>query len=52
MFPDLGKYAVAVLSAYGVALAVLIGLVWLSITQDRKARKALKQLEGEGSLHK
>jgi len=43
--PDLGKYAAEVLSAYGISLALLGGLVWASVRASRKMRDALEQLE-------
>ncbi len=45
--PELGKYATEVLSAYGVALLLMAGLVWLSLRRGSKARAALKQIEQE-----
>ena len=45
MMPDLGKYAVAVLSAYavsGVLLAGLIGWVW---ARSRRIRSAMAAAE-------
>ncbi|MEM8554352.1 MAG: heme exporter protein CcmD [Pseudomonadota bacterium] len=45
MIPDLGKYAGAVLSAYGVSLALLLGLVLVSVIAGRKASAALKDAE-------
>ncbi|WGI20226.1 heme exporter protein CcmD [Amylibacter sp. IMCC11727] len=45
MIPDLGKYAADVLSAYAVALLLLVGLVVLSVRQAAKARAALTQAE-------
>ncbi len=45
MIPDLGKYAADVLSAYAVALLLLVGLVVLSVRQAAKARAALAQVE-------
>lgn len=51
MIPDLGKYALEVLSAYVVSLVLLIGLIWISLRAGRKARAALKDIEArrEGS---
>jgi len=40
--PDLGKYAVWVLSAYGVSLALILALVALSWRQSVRARAALE----------
>lgn len=42
---SLGKYAGTVLSAYGVALALLLGLVALSMWQSAKVRRALAAQE-------
>ncbi|WP_071673405.1 heme exporter protein CcmD [Nioella nitratireducens] len=39
--PDLGRYATEVLSAYGVTLLLLVGLIAGSIW---KARRVLRQL--------
>lgn len=43
--PELGKYAATVLSAYGISLTLLAGIVVLSWMQSRKAVKALKEAE-------
>ena len=43
--PDLGKYAVSVLSAYGVSLVVLAGLVWMTLAQGRKVRSEMQEVE-------
>ena len=45
MMPDLGKYAVEVGLAYGVSIALLVGIVWISVVQSRKADAALKEAE-------
>lgn len=45
MIPELGKYAGPVLSAYGVSIVLMIGVVWLSLIQSSKARKALAEEE-------
>lgn len=45
MIPDLGKYADAVLSAYGISVLLLIALVWLSLVQSVRARKKLAEEE-------
>ncbi len=42
---ELGKYAGTVLSAYGVALALLLGLVALSLWQSARVRRALEAQE-------
>ena len=43
--PDLGKYAVEVLSAYGVSILLLAGIVALSWARARKVRRALEEAE-------
>lgn len=45
--PDLGKYATEVLSAYGVTLLLMAGLVLMSLRRGRKARAALQNIEKE-----
>ncbi|EYD71637.1 heme exporter protein CcmD [Limimaricola hongkongensis] len=42
---DLGKYAVEVISAWGVSLALLAGLVWWSVRRGRIVRAELKKVE-------
>jgi heme exporter protein D len=46
--PDLGKYAVEVLAAYGVSLALLGGLVVLSFLRSARVRRALDEAETRG----
>lgn len=43
--PDLGKYAVEVGAAYAVSIALLVGLVAISIMRARKTARALKEAE-------
>ena len=45
MIPDLGKYAIDVLSAYVIALALLFALVAFSLRQSAKARADLERAE-------
>ena len=47
MMPDLGKYAAAVLSSYGVTIVLLVLLVWLSLRRARKVQARLRQVEGK-----
>ena len=47
MMPDLGKYAVEVLSAYAASLVLLVALLLLSVRRGRAARAALKEIEAE-----
>lgn len=44
--PDLGKYAVEVLSAYGATLGIIALLIWASWRRGRKVREELHALEG------
>lgn len=44
--PELGKYSVEVLSAYGVTLVLLAGIVLLSWLQARRIKGELSKLEG------
>lgn len=50
--PDLGKYADAVLSAYAISLAFIIGLVALSLWQSRQARMRLAEVEARSNAAK
>lgn len=43
--PDLGKYAAAVLSAYGVTLLLLAGIVVASLRHSAVARRRLDDIE-------
>ena len=45
--PDLGKYATEVISAYGVSLLLLAGLVLLSLRKGRRARADLARIEAK-----
>ncbi|WP_378213320.1 heme exporter protein CcmD [Aquicoccus sp. G2-2] len=45
MMPDLGKYAFAVLSSYGVAIAMILALVALSVRRSRKMKAELDEVE-------
>ena len=45
MIPELGKYAVPVLSAYAVSLAALGVIVWSTLRRARKTRAQLKDVE-------
>jgi len=42
---DLGKYAVTVLSAYGVTVLLLAGLIGLTLWQGARVRRALDAQE-------
>jgi len=45
MIPELGKYAGAVLSAYGVSLLLIAGIVWVSLRRSARVRRALDEVE-------
>ena len=45
MMPDLGHYAGTVLSAYAAAIALLVGLVGLTLWQGARMKKRLAQIE-------
>ena len=45
--PELGKYAVEVVSAYGVSLLLLAALVGLTLYRGKYARAALRAAEQE-----
>jgi heme exporter protein D len=45
MMPDLGKYAVSVLTAYGASLLLLVGIVWISLRRGMRVRDALRAIE-------
>ena len=46
--PDLGEYAIEVLSAYAVSILLLAGIVWLSWRRYAKVRAALEAVEKNG----
>jgi heme exporter protein D len=45
MMPDLGKYAVEVLSAYGISLVLLLGITGLSWRRFRSVRSEMERVE-------
>ena len=45
MMPDLGKYANAVLSSYGVSIALLLVLIVVSVVRARRVRAELEEVE-------
>lgn len=49
MMPDLGKYAAAVLSSYGVSLVLLAGIVALSIWQGARVKRQLAEVEARAA---
>jgi len=49
--PDLGKYAFAVLSAYGAAIVLIVALVVLSIRRGRWVKHQLDEVERKAGKH-
>ncbi len=47
--PELGKYAIEVLSAYGVTIAILAVLIWASVLRARHTRTALEAAEADAT---
>ncbi|OAN95746.1 heme exporter protein CcmD [Sulfitobacter geojensis] len=47
--PDLGKYAVEVVSAYGASLILLAVLLGMTSRRGRKARAELAQVEADAN---
>lgn len=45
MMPDLGKYAVVVLSSYGVTLFLIMALVVISLRRSHITKHELKELQ-------
>ena len=45
MFPDLGKYASDVLTAYGITFALLALLIWRSLARSAAVRRRLADAE-------
>ncbi|WP_309301322.1 heme exporter protein CcmD [Roseovarius sp. TE539] len=43
--PDLGKYAVEVLSSYAVSILLLAALTWLSARRGKRIKKQLEDIE-------
>ncbi|AXI47199.1 heme exporter protein CcmD [Sulfitobacter sp. SK012] len=43
--PDLGKYAITVLLAYGVSGLILVALVLQSLVRHRRLRRKLSNVE-------
>ena len=50
--PDLGKYAFAVLAAYGTSGVLIAGLIVLSFWQRARVKRALAEVEArQGKTH-
>lgn len=45
MMPDLGRYAVAVLSSYGATIALLVAVIALTLWQGRRVKRQLDEVE-------
>ncbi|WP_273500213.1 heme exporter protein CcmD [Paracoccus sphaerophysae] len=45
---ELGKYAVPVLAAWGISLALLAGLIGQTLAAAARARRALEEVERRG----
>jgi heme exporter protein D len=51
MWPELGRYAFAVLAAYGVAFALVGGLVGATLWRAARVRRALAEAEAGRRRH-
>ncbi|MEZ5888333.1 MAG: heme exporter protein CcmD [Paracoccaceae bacterium] len=51
MMPDLGKYALTVLSAYGVTLALVLALVAYVLIRAGRVKRALAEVEERATRH-
>ena len=47
--PDLGKYAIPVLSAYAAAILLLLGLVALTLWQGARMKRRLAEVEARSA---
>jgi len=45
--PDLGKYAEAVLSSYAVSIALIAGLIVVSVLRANRVNKQLQEIENK-----
>jgi heme exporter protein D len=45
MIPDLGKYAIPVLGSYAASIALILGLVALSLWRSGRVKRALAEVE-------
>jgi len=48
---ELGKYAGTVLAAYGVTLALVLGLIAVTLWRGARVRRALEEQERRMSRH-
>jgi len=51
MMPDLGKYAVTVLSSYGATLVLLAAIIALTLWRGARVRRQLNEIEERRSKH-
>ena len=51
MMPELGKYAIEVMSAYAASLALLALLVVITLRRGKAAKAALARAESEAKSH-
>lgn len=51
MMPDLGKYAVTVLSSYGATLGLLAAIIGLTLWRGARVRRQLEEVEERRSKH-
>jgi len=49
MMPELGKYAFAVLGAYGVSLGLIAALVGLTLWRGARVKRALAEVEARAA---
>lgn len=49
--PDLGKYAVEVLSSYAVSILLLAALTWLSARRAKQIKKQLENIEKKAQIY-
>jgi len=45
--PDLGKYAEAVLSSYALSIALIAGLIVVSVMRANRVKKQLQEIENK-----
>lgn len=49
--PELGKYAFAVLSSYGVSILLIAVLAWMSVSRGRKLKRRMEEVEEQMKRH-
>ncbi|SEH63046.1 heme exporter protein CcmD [Paracoccus alkenifer] len=48
MMVELGRYAVPVLTAWGISAALIVGLIVQTLAAGARARRALEEVERRG----